>query len=383
MASIGDLFLTIKIDGNPAIKALASVKNALFDLSNQGLIAKAKVAAVLYGLERFTMSSAEIGLSMQKFGIYTGISTLELQKWQSALIKTGVDADQVQDSFTALQGIMANARYLGQLPAGWGQFVKTLGLAGINMDVSKTGNTPYMMEMLKKYLQTEKNPEIRRLVSDSFGVIPDMAQGLMSYKGNVADEKAPWSKKTQADLAKTNILWKEFWRNLELAKGQLVAQYGPEVIKLIKDITDSLLKHVPEMIKLFQHFGANVESVFKALFAKDGPIARAVGNLDGIFGVWGGRLDTIGKLLNLAPSTPGAVGPPSVEPPGGSIPDNFLRGLLKPFLGEPPAPGKTEKHSSMNFEINNYGNFSPEEHGEAVKVAANQVFRNMQQSLLT
>lgn len=251
--TIGELVLNLSVKGtDKAVSGLKSIKDGLKSIASASFETKAAIIAAVYALERFTIGAAQLGTSLRQFNNETGLSTERLQRWQYAMLQSGVTAEETQQNVENVQRIMGKMA-LGQgAPAGWARVAQSVGL---DFERAKI-DTFYLMDKLREYAKKEKNITLANEALESFG---QTGKFVGAERTNNLDlDQIPKSQllsdNTINRLNRINIAWLNFWRTLKLFQGRLVANYGLDGIKELQNAFKFLTSVVSNIQKITRDF---------------------------------------------------------------------------------------------------------------------------------
>lgn len=287
MIKAGEFFLNLGVKSpEKALGAMGSVNKAMLDMKSNGIAAKAAVVGAIYALKRMIMSSAQLGTGLEQFKNLTGESTDALQRWQYAMMKTGVDATETESAIKSVQETMGKMRMNLGAPSGMAVLQETVGF-----DHEKASKTMYVMDKLRQYLKTDKDITRANQVAASFGLSPGVIQGMRA--GTLELDKISSSKilseSTIARLAKVNSAWLEFQNTWKLMQARLVADFGlkrvdtlQNSLKFISTTTadiNKLLKQVPALQNAMVAAGVAISAAWAPLTATVGGVIIALSDL--------------------------------------------------------------------------------------------------------
>lgn len=157
----GELFVEFSTHKEGALfKALVKSKEGLKSVTSMGLETKAAILGLFYGFERLTQSSAQWGNGLHRFGLLTGRSTQEIQKWGYAALLAGGHAEDMQKAFSSAQNIQAqvmagNTQAIGPME----QIIQELRKHGQNVDALKMIRDPmYMLKQMVAFTKMTRGP---------------------------------------------------------------------------------------------------------------------------------------------------------------------------------------------------------------------------------
>lgn len=371
----GELFVEIGVKGAKAAgEAISGVKDWLGDMSTQGIAAKAAIIGALYAMERFATNSMQLGTNMHQFGLYTGLSTQMLQKWQYAMQQSGVSADDVQSSIVNVQKTMGDLRAFGKEPAGMRQLQAVLG----NFDFSKATDMNYVMEQLRRYAQKEQNTTVRNSVLSSFGLSQSMIAGMSEFKGDINKQPVMFSKDTEDQLNRANIALMNLKRNWTIFQAEMTAKYAIPIVQELGELWKGL-QGIGRLLDQFKELKVAAIALGAVLALTFAPITSAVAGIavliaemqkfkegKGFFG-FQHPIDSLKEGAAKEMSGKGMIG--DVISGKSSFGGNILKGI-KDWIMPTPSPVNSNvvnKESTINYTAHNYGQQSPQENGDIVK----------------
>lgn len=384
--TIAEFLIELKVKGaDKATAALKSVKGGLTDISAQGLAAKAAIVGVVYAVEKLTIGASQLGTNLVQFSNYTGLSAEGLQRWQIAMMQSGVTAEETQKNIENVQQTMGKFLLGEGQPAGYGVLAQAVGL-----DITKVKNAYYVASKMREYLHKDPNVTRANEVASSFGFSPAMIQALRTT--NVELEKIAnneiLSDNTKQRLNGVNIAWMNFWRNLKLLQANLVADYGIEAIKALRDAFRFLVdvvKDINDLIKAFPLLKYAAAAAGAAIALAFAPVTSAIAGITLLLSeIQKFKSGDIGHSI-----IGGALGPspedlkkfkekvgPSAESPFSSKMRDFMHGIF----GAPPSltPSPGGQTTSMNIKIDNHGVEGADQIQDTFNTAVNFAFRQMQ-----
>lgn len=305
--TIAELFVNLGVKGDgEAQKAMGGVKNTLGDMTTGAIAAKAAIIGAIYALQRMMSQSAAVGMGLQQFANFTGLSAETLQRWQYAARQAGVSAEELQGSVKAVQGNITNMLLGKGAPEGMAIVSNTLAKMGKAIDPTKMRDTFYMMTKLQEFAKaTAGSPDVANKILASFGLSEGVIQA-MRKNAFTRDQlaKAPvYGNKEITQLAKVEVAWSNLIEKIKMAIGHLTAKHGMTLVNDISKVATQVLRmvdafaHLAEKLKLLQILGKSFEG-WEKIF--DG-IANAVERISGDKeGATHGVLQETGKLTQGA-----------------------------------------------------------------------------------
>lgn len=358
MASIGELFVNLGIKGaDQTVGALTNVRKGLQNLSSMSLEAKAGILGALYGLQRLTAASGQVGTSLTNFTALTGQSARQLQQWQYAARQAGISGEEMSGSVKSVQNAMANMLLGKGAPEGLGLVAQAAG----GIDSKKLQDPFYMLQKLQVAAQ-RLNPAIGNVALKSFGlsegVIAAMRRGV--FRPSILNRAPTYTDNEIQQLNKANVAWANLGNTIEMAIGRWNAAHGP---KLVDDIS----KLVPKVLDLANAFVklADTLKIFEG-------ISKAI---EGWTMIFGGASSVVSNFAE------GVKNPAKMNQIGGQYNDfiSAIPGALKLMLDDIRGVGPKP---SQNITINQNLNFQHDgkDHvktSNSVKKSVNDAVRQM------
>lgn len=199
-----------------------------------------RLIALSAGMVAMIKTAMTAGQALRNFGLSTGLSSEELQRWQVMAEANGIAADQLTDSIKALQTARTNFA-LGE-PEAMGAW----SMLGVD-----PRQDPFaVMKSLRARASQFQDQGVFRNLMGRVGM-----EGMIPMLKGSDEEFAKWSKflvttKAESDaLAKLNAEWAKFRLGLAAVKNQLVSGLAPALTYLLKGLT-----WVTEQLGKFTHF---------------------------------------------------------------------------------------------------------------------------------
>jgi hypothetical protein len=316
--TIAELAVNLGVKGTEKVgSALTGVRKQMSGITSTSLEAKAAIIGVMYGLERLTAQSGQMGTSLAQFNSLTGLSADQLQRWQYLALKSGESAQEMAGSIQAVQNAMSKM-ILGQgAPQGITALKNVVGF-----DINKARDTFYVMDKLREYAQKTKDlPDIRNQVMRTFGLSDNTIQAMATSKVNLANVPLDhmYTEGQTKRLNEVNIAWASLGDKIEHSFGKLNSKFGPKMISDISSLADQVLRLVDAFASLAQQLQlvAVFGDIFKGwteIFKTAGDATKAISSAKKT-GNWQGLLpdsDTMKVFLHSL------FGDPIAVPKGGA-----------------------------------------------------------------
>lgn len=227
---IAELFVQLGVKGaDVAGKALSGMAKGINHIASASLEAKAAVAAVVYGMERMTGWASQAGMDLYKFGVTTGLSTDELQKWQYALGRFDVTGEETANTIMGIQTAMSDMLMGKGSPEGLALLADKVGF-----DQTKARDTFYVLGKIQEFVKTQP-PDIANNLMKSFGISGNMFQALksMNMERDKLSKKQIISEREIEQLKNINMAWKDFWFTLRTMGIKFIAAEGIQGIRIL------------------------------------------------------------------------------------------------------------------------------------------------------
>lgn len=277
--SVGDLFVNLGIKGaDKTIGAISSTTKGMGELGSASLQAKAAIIAALYAIERLFSESGKFGTELTNFGLVTGQSAEELQRWQYGMKLAGGTADEMTGTINKLRQAMASISIGEGIPNG----LLILSQAAGGIDFSKKDDPFYMLKAFQKALKNLQNDPLSKTLAEKFlsnvGITPNFIAGTLKGK---FDEKvlnsAPIiSKKSLETLDRERELATKTWAELQKQVIQAFAD-NPHLISdtiiALKDFSIQIIALTKIISQLVENSGLlpTVKSGFNFLEKQEQP----------------------------------------------------------------------------------------------------------------
>ena len=276
--TIAELFVKLGLKGGEATtKGLGAINKGLKEIGSTSLATKAAIAAALVGLERLTGMASQRGMDLYKFSVTTGLSTMELQKWQHALGLADVSAQETADSISAIQAAMTNMQLGKGAPEGFATMMDM-----VSLDPKRINDTYYVLSKIQEFLKhapTTFGTELGK----SLGLSTNMIQGLkvMNLEKDKGNAKDYITIQQQLKLVQINRGWKEFWFQMQTMGTKFVASdtFGDafEEIQMGAKGLMGAIKWVYELTEQFKMLKIVIEAIGVAVALYFAPITTIIG----------------------------------------------------------------------------------------------------------
>lgn len=261
--NIGELFVKLGIQGgDKTLGTLKENQKAFKGTASMALEAKAAILGAVYALQSLFRASNNLGSDLTNFNATLGVSAKTLQQYQYAARQVGVDNKAVEGSFRALQSAMTKTLMGEGAPKGLARVAQLTG--DINPDdLLEFSKAPEkLIQRLQEYASKEKDAGFRNEVLKTFGLGDDMIAALnrQAFRPEVLAKAPTLSDKELGNLDKANVGWANLLNKIERAVARFNAQYGPDLVEGLSDITDQVIKLANALVEL-----SNKLQVFEGL----------------------------------------------------------------------------------------------------------------------
>lgn len=241
--TFAEFFISVGLKGDgAALKALKGVKSELNDLKSSGLAAKAAMLAVFYGLEQMSVNAGQRGQGLLQFAAATGKSTIEMQKWQYALMDFGVKAEDVEGSFRGITDAVAKMRRGEGAPMGLGMLMGATGLTDEDLE-----HPERVLKAVQAYSKIGDPAIIKQLTS--WAANDNMFAGLRRYTGDYSKVGAGniISEKEQEQLARVDAAWSHIWYTIKMIGVHMTSAHGLFAVDELSKALN-LLQKIPHFL---------------------------------------------------------------------------------------------------------------------------------------
>lgn len=177
---IADFFVDVGLMGaDKLFKGLDTANKSLTQIKESGLEAAEKLRSGFGKFEGAAQNFSQFGTNLKIFASATGLSALELQKFQQAFLGVNVSAEETQGTIMNLQNIMSDiqrGRPVSQAVA--------LALSKAHIDPANIKNIYEFVDKLRGVAKN-MNVDIGRSIFQDLGVGTGFYQGLRRLKGDI------------------------------------------------------------------------------------------------------------------------------------------------------------------------------------------------------
>lgn len=245
---IAELFVALGLEGtDKVVKGLKSVNDSFKEATSSSFTMKALMAGAVVGMERMVKAASSTGMELYQFAKATGLSSVELQKWQYMMGQYGA-GEETQAALETIQELLASIKMGGNVPAAWG--LLNLPTAG--------KNAIQILEMLEKKSKAFTDPSVGVSLFKQLGLSSKAFQALRSInmEKDRMDKRLIISDKERDNLMQINREWYNFWANLQRIGTKLTGDYGSVFIGSLKNVVKVLPEAVGWVKKLMEQFDA-------------------------------------------------------------------------------------------------------------------------------
>jgi hypothetical protein len=227
---IAELFIALGFDikGDDTLR---QVERNLVKAEGAALTMLAGVGALNLAFYAMMVSAAEAATSLEKFKSATGLSSEELQRWQLAGQKAGIQGEEMLKTITALQTAQKNVM-LGQGDFSPFQF----------FGVSVSQDPFDMLQVLNTKLQT-MDPAFGRIMASRLGISENLFQWLRrsNLELDQFNAKLLLTNQQQKSLWNLNKAWQDFLFTLVAIKNQFAESFAEPLTIALKVLKALLL----------------------------------------------------------------------------------------------------------------------------------------------
>ena len=107
MASIGELFVELTVDSNEGAVKVGDMIGLMESLNFSSMAAVGSIASLGYAFGKMIENSMLTAVGFQAFTNQTGLSAMELQRWQIVAAQANVSTEAITSSVQGLQKALA------------------------------------------------------------------------------------------------------------------------------------------------------------------------------------------------------------------------------------------------------------------------------------
>jgi hypothetical protein len=234
------------------------------------LEAKAGILAMFYGLEQLTAQSNKVGLGLQNFEKFTGLSADALQRWQYLMRQGGVSAEETAQNVVGLQKALAQMALNKGAPAGITALSNVVG----GLDSKRLQDPFYFLEKIREYAQKVKakggGAPLEAVMNEILGSFHLSDNFIAQLKTSGVDLNAVkpsqiYSPKEEATLAKMSADWANLGNQIEKGIGRLNVSLGPSFLKDLSVLVPQVLALTKAFADLVKQLNvlSGISTVFK------------------------------------------------------------------------------------------------------------------------
>jgi hypothetical protein len=252
--TIAELWVNLGVKGADNTKSgLRDVEKGLSNVKGMAWEAKAAIVAALYSLEQMMKGSADRGAKLVNFAAFTGLSLVELQRWQKVGEQFQVTNEDMESSIIKLQSAMAKMR-LGQgAPEGFAVFAKAMHLGKDEMEKIKS-DPFYFLKQLQGYVQTAKTPAEKSIVNQFASSMLTQPMSAAMSRNAYTDKNlggvSTLSAKQAQSLANIDRAWTQLWQKFQFAMDGFVSKHGMKTISDLSKLSVEFIKFAEALVKL-------------------------------------------------------------------------------------------------------------------------------------
>jgi len=368
--NVAELFVKLGLSGVEGVsKGLKSVSEGFKDVVGSSFQAKAMIAGALYGMERMTASASKTGMELFKFAKATGLSSIELQKWQYMAGQYGAE-EEVQGTIEAIQRAMAQMELGGGMPRGF-------ALLGIDTEGKDAFQILDQLEAKVKQV----SPKLGLELTAGLGINANMFQALrnINRERDKIDDRLLIYNKERDKLKDINTEWYNFWFNLNRIGTLGVGQFGSQFIGSLGNTTKilrDLFSWISKMANEFDVVKGGLLAFGTILAATFAPVATTVAGLvlllseiqkyrEGKEGIVADLVDPTGKnkktespvkeaLITAWDTGMTAIGMPTIRETEAQLQANAIMNNPRPIMTHNAGVGSTSNNTSTTTQIFNF-----------------------------
>lgn len=245
--TVAEFVVKLKMLGDTEVgKRLKKVGNGVIILGKKFLKMIAIVSGLVFIFRKLTRGFSESAASIYEFTETSSVSAKVLQKWQHAGRKANLTSSEILENFQALDESLTGQR------TGLGGAIRGMPflLRSVDFDVKKMGDAVYVMGKLQEALsKTFKSENVdKSLVTNlakTFGLSTKMIVALKESAFTPEHFKGAriYTRDQLKNLRRINSKWSEMGDAIGKAFGKLVNFWAPQVLKILKSMSD-FLEHI-------------------------------------------------------------------------------------------------------------------------------------------
>ena len=268
MGNIGELFVQLGVKAETT--KLGDFAKSLMTLNLGAILTAGTVGMLVYKLAELVEGATKAAIAFQKFNFQTGLSSVELQKWQLMGERANVSAETVSQSFQAVQ------KNLAEIRMGRGN-IAPFQILG----VSAQSNAFQVLEQVRQRIKGLDNATATNLITQ-MGFSPEMINVLKMSNDEFAK---------MGDLSKLIMTPKQQQAFLDMNKQIVImkqefAGLGRQLAVAIVPILSAMVKIIGTLSNMFSKlidFVIDLPNRVKFLTTAFGFLMEAINPIMGVF----------------------------------------------------------------------------------------------------
>ncbi|EMQ3563523.1 hypothetical protein WE662_005054, partial [Escherichia coli O176:H40] len=253
-----------------AMKGLTASFNGFLGLSTRFVAVGGVLTAVAIGIHRAFESTSESIVRASNMGRMLGTSASNVLGTQYGFSRIGQNGGAFLGAQMSARMALANIEdptiFGGLTPEA--QNLLTTG-ARTGIDISKLGGkSEDALAEFQKYGKNHNEKQLMQVLS-AFGYDPNLAGDIKSGKAvqMVSEEEKRWQMTKEQEEAQRNILatTKALDSQFAQVKQELMATFGPEVLKAEQEFLEWLKNNKGDIVGFFRNLSAGIDGFVKAV----------------------------------------------------------------------------------------------------------------------
>ncbi|EHT7064332.1 hypothetical protein KXR28_003836 [Escherichia coli] len=253
-----------------AMKGLTASFNGFLGLSTRFVAVGGVLTAVAIGIHRAFESTSESIVRASNMGRMLGTSASNVLGTQYGFSRIGQDGGAFLGAQMSARMALANIEdptiFGGLTPEA--QNLLTTG-ARTGIDISKLGGkSEDALAEFQKYGKSHNEKQLMQVLS-AFGYDPNLAGDIKSGKAvqMVSEEEKRWQMTKEQEEAQRNILatTKALDSQFAKVKQELMATFGPEVLKAEQEFLEWLKNNKGDIVGFFRNLSTGIDGFVKAV----------------------------------------------------------------------------------------------------------------------
>ncbi|ELW1137909.1 hypothetical protein SH017_005040, partial [Escherichia coli] len=253
-----------------AMKGLTASFNGFLGLSTRFVAVGGALAAVAIGIHRAFESTSESIVRASNMGRMLGTSASNVLGTQYGFSRIGQNGGAFLGAQMSARMALANIEdptIFGRLTPEAQNLLTTGARTGI--DISKLGGkSEDALAEFQKYGKNHNEKQLMQVLS-AFGYDPNLAGDIKSGKAvqMVSEEEKRWQMTKEQEEAQRNILatTKALDSQFAQVKQELMATFGPEVLKAEQEFLEWLKNNKGDIVGFFRNLSTGIDGFVKAV----------------------------------------------------------------------------------------------------------------------